>query len=238
DWPCDPRPFLPDADWTLLTLEKDSCVADIMRAANGGYDLFFNLCDGAWDEGRVGVEVVQTLETLGLPFTGADSAFFEPSREAMKRVCRAWGIDTPAYRFASDDDGIARAAAELSFPLFVKHPSSYASHSLTRESRVATEKELIEQARRMIDKFGSTLVEEYVEGLECTSLVVENADDPADPIVYTPLQYRFPDGEAFKHYDLKWVDYDGLSSSPVEDDEVAGRIRRASADFFRGMRGA
>lgn len=237
DWPCDPRPHLPEASWTLLTLRKESCVSEVTRAADRGFDLFFNLCDGAWDEGRVGIEVVQTLERLGVPFTGADPAFFEPSREAMKRVCHAWGIHTPAYRFAGNDDEIAEAAEALRFPLFVKHPSSYASHSLTRDSRVETPETLFEQARRMIGLFGSTLIEEYIAGVECTSLVVENAEDPDDPIVYPPLRYRFPEGESFKHYDLKWVDYDGLESFPVEDEELARRIRTVSARFFRGIRG-
>lgn len=238
DWPCDPRPYLPEPDWTVLTLKKESCVGEILRAANQGYDLFFNLCDSAWDEGRVGIEVVFTLESLGLPFTGADSAFFEPTREAMKRACAAWGIDTPAYRYASSDADIDHAADILRFPLFVKHPNSYASRSLTRHSRVTNTDELREQAHRMIGLFGSTLIEEFIEGDECTSLVVENAEDPADPFVYPPLIYRFPDGESFKHYDLKWVDYGGLASRVVEDPDLAERIRRASADFFLGIRGA
>lgn len=238
DWPCDPRPYIPEADWTLMTLEKESCAAELLKAANEGYDVFFNLCDGAWDEGRVGVEVVQTLESLGVPFTGADSGFFEPTREAMKRVCAAWGIDTPAYRYASNDTDVEHAAEILRFPLFVKHPNSYASHSLTRQSRVTNPAELHEQAVRMIGMFGSTLIEEFIEGDECTSLVVENGDDPWTPYVYHPLVYRFPPGESFKHYDLKWVDYDGLSSRPVEDAELAARIRAASADFFVGIGGA
>ncbi|MDH3270129.1 MAG: SET domain-containing protein-lysine N-methyltransferase [Gemmatimonadota bacterium] len=238
DWPCDPRPFLPDADWTLLTLEKESCVTEIVRAAHQGYDLFFNLCDGAWDEGRVGIEVVQTLEQLEVPFTGADSQFFEPSREAMKRVCYAWGLDTPAYAFVYDHDEVSRVASRLRFPLFVKHPSSYASSGLTRQSRVVDEGALAEQAGIMIDRFGGALVEEFVEGIECTSLVVENAEDSTRPFVYRPLEYSFPAGESFKHYDLKWVDYDGLTSFPVRDPELAARIEDASSKFFQGMNGA
>ena len=35
-------------------------VEQVIEASREGYDLFFNLCDGAWDEGRVGIEVVQT----------------------------------------------------------------------------------------------------------------------------------------------------------------------------------
>lgn len=238
DWPCDPRPFLPDAEWTLLTLEKESAVAQIIEAYRDGYDVFFNLCDGAWDEGRVGVEVVQTLEWLNVPFTGATEAFFEPSREAMKRVCRAWDIDTPAYVIAREREDVEKAARTLRFPLFVKHPSSYASNGLTERSRVETPEELHEQADPMIRHYGAALIEEFIEGMECTVLVGENADDPDNPFTYQPIQYGFPEGETFKHYNLKWVNYGGLESFPVVDPELDARVRDVSARFFQGMRGA
>jgi D-alanine-D-alanine ligase-like ATP-grasp enzyme len=238
DWPCDPRPFLPEAEWRLETLWKEEAVQQVLKASRQGYDLFFNLCDGAWDEGRVGVEVVQTLEWLGLPFTGATAEFFEPSREAMKRVCRAWGIDTPAYVRVKDEVDLEKAADMLRFPMFVKHPSSYASNGLTRDSRVDTPESLAEQARPFMVQYGSALVEEFVDGMECTVLVAEHPDRADRPTSYQPIQYEFPEGESFKHYDLKWVDYAGLRSLPVEDPELDDALRQMSADFFVGMRGA
>jgi D-alanine-D-alanine ligase-like ATP-grasp enzyme len=237
DWPCDPRPFLPEAEWSVLTLDKESCVADVMRAVGEGYDLFFNLCDGAWDEGRVGIEVIHTLESLNVPFTGANSSFFEPSREAMKRVCRAWEIDTPRYVIARDDRDIERAADMLSFPLIVKHPNGYASCGMTPASRVANAAELSEQVDEMVTSYASALIEEFIVGTECTVLVAENAEDSSDPIVYKPIQYGFPEGESFKHHDLKWVHFEGLSSRPVEDCALDMALREASSSFFRGMRG-
>lgn len=237
DWPCDPRPYLPDAEWTVVELWKEYAVQQVIHAAREGYDVFFNLCDGAWDEGRVGIEVVEALEWLDVPFTGADSAFYEPSREAMKRVCNAWGVPTPAYCFARDHAGLQRAAATLRFPLFIKHPSSYASNGLTRDSRVETPEALFERAARIIDDFGEALVEEFVDGTECTVLVSENPDDPSSPLTYQPIQYRFPEGESFKHYHLKWVDYGGLEALPVQDPLLDARLRDAAARFFLGMRG-
>ena len=62
DLPCNPRPFLPDAEWERVVLEKSTAVRQIMALGRGSFDLFFNLCDGAWDEDRPGIEVVQTLE--------------------------------------------------------------------------------------------------------------------------------------------------------------------------------
>lgn len=238
DWRCDPRPFLPEASWSYVTLRKESAVRQVIAAAREGFDLFFNLCDGAWDEGRVGIEVVQALEWLDVPFTGADSAFYEPSREAMKRVCRAWEIDTPAYATVRNRDDLARALDLLRFPLFVKHPNGYASSGLTRDSRVETPAALRTQVDLMIQAHGAALVEEYVDGPECTVLVAENPDRAGAPVTYRPLQYAFPEGEAFKHEHLKWVSYHGMHAFPVEDPELDHRLREASARFFQGMRGA
>ena len=68
DWPCDPRPFLPEATWHLATLEdKETSVAQVTRLVARGFDLFFNLCDGAADQDVPGIEVIQPLEALNVP---------------------------------------------------------------------------------------------------------------------------------------------------------------------------
>jgi D-alanine-D-alanine ligase len=89
-----------------------------------------------------------------------------------------------------------------------------------------------------MSRHGFALIEEYIAGTECTVLVAENPDDPSRPITYTPVQYRFPDGEDFKHSDMKWVDYEALSSHPVEDPKLSARLRDVSARFFVALNGA
>lgn len=239
DWPCDPRPYLPEADWTLAVLEKDTAVPQLNALAACSFDLFFNLCDGAWDEGHTpGIEVVQTLERLNVPFTGSSSEFYEPSREAMKRACRAWGIDTPGYLIARSDRDLERAANTLRFPLIVKHPSSYSSIDLTRASRVENSLDLFERGRKMIAKYAGALIEEFIDGSEATVLVAENPDDPSRPIAFTPMRYVFPEGETFKHTEMKWVDYRDMTSVPVEDEALADRLRDVSIRFFQALHGA
>jgi D-alanine-D-alanine ligase len=240
DWPCDPRPFLPEAEWHVATLESkaDSVNRVAQLVQEGGFDLFFNLCDGAADQDVPGIEVVQTLEALNVPFTGADSNFYEPSRQAMKQACGVEGIHTPAYVFATTESDVEHAAATLQFPLFVKHHSSYASVALSRASRVRTPAGLRRQARKIMSRFGTALIEEYVEGIECTVLVAENPADPDLPLTYTPMQYRFPEGEGFKHANLKWVHYDRLTSFPVTDPILEARLRHVSARFFVALGGA
>jgi D-alanine-D-alanine ligase len=236
DWPCDPRPFLPDAEWHVAVLEKGTSVRTVKALARGGFDVFFNLCDGAADEESPGIEVVRTLERLGVPFTGSNSAFYEPSRTKLKRVCKRLGIDTPAHVMARDAAAVERAARRLTFPLFVKHHSSYASIDLSRSSRVATPAGLRRQARKIMSRHGAALIEEFIAGDECTVLVCEHPR--GKPTAYTPIQYDFPEGETFKHADMKWVDYDGMRAHPVGDRALAARLRDDAARLFVGLDGA
>ena len=234
DWPCDPRPFMPEATWTVATLTgKVNSVRQVEDLIDSGkYDLFFNLCDGAADQDIPGIEVIQKLEERQVPYAGACSACYEPTRVEMKEACAKIGIATPNYVVATTPEDVERAAEALNFPLFVKHHSSYASVDLSRRSRVLSPEGLRIQAKKIISRHGAALIEEYIDGIECTVLVAENPDDPNRPKTYTPAQYQFPQGESFKHSDLKWVDYEGLSSFPVQDQVLADRLRDECARFF------
>jgi len=238
DWPCDPRPFFSAAQWQVEYLKKSTAVEQVTRRIQQGFDLFFNLCDGAADQSIPGIEVVKTLEEHGVAFTGATSEFYEPSREAMKLACKAESIATPDYVLARCHADVERAAEELHFPLFVKHYSSYSSVDLSRRSRVCSPAGLRQQAHKIMRRHGAALIEEFIDGPECTVLVAENPDDPARPKTYTPIQYRFPEGETFKHSDMKWVHYKKMSAFPVDDPRLDARLRDICARFFVALKGA
>ena len=238
DWPCDPRPFYPDAEWHVECLNKATSVEQVTRCIEQGFDVFFNLCDGAADQDTPGIEVVRTLERRGVAFTGATSEFYEPSREAMKQACRAEGIAFPQYVLARNKADVERADSRLSYPLFVKHYSSYSSVDISRHSRVVSPGGLARQARKIMRRHGAALIEEFVEGTEVTVLVAENPDDPSRPKTYAPIQYRFPDGETFKHSAMKWVDYQNMAAFPVTDPVLEARVRDVSARLFVALRGA
>jgi D-alanine-D-alanine ligase-like ATP-grasp enzyme len=238
DWPCDPRPFYPDAHWEVECLEKATSVKQVTRRIREGFDLFFNLCDGAADQNTPGIEVVKTLEEHGVAFTGATSEFYEPSRREMKLACRAEGIHTPDYVLARCEADVELAAHVLRFPMIVKHYSSYSSVDLSRRSRVCSPAGLRQQTRKIVRRHGAALIEEFIEGTECTVLVAENPDDPTRPKTYTPVQYRFPEGETFKHADMKWVDFAKMAALPVDDAILDARLRDISARFFLALKGA
>jgi len=238
DWPCDPRPFYPDAHWEVECLEKATSVEQVTGRIHQGFDLFFNLCDGAADQNTPGIEVVKTLEEHGVAFTGATSEFYEPTRQAMKLACRTEGIDTPDYVLARCEADVELAAHLLRFPLIVKHYSSYSSVDLSRRSRVCSPAGLRQQTRKIVRRHGAALIEEFIEGTECTVLVAENPDDPGRPKTYTPIQYRFPEGETFKHSAMKWVNFAQMAALPVDDPVLDARLRDVSARFFLALKGA
>lgn len=218
--------------------ESKTSVRKVEALIRQGFDLFFNLCDGPLGYGDPGIEVVRTLEKHGVPFTGASSKFFEPTRLQMKAACKKLGIATPKGVVVRSEDDLEKAVQALRFPMFVKYYSSYASVDISRNSRVQTEAGLRRQVRKILSKHKAALVEEYIGGTECTVLVAENPKDPKNPTTYTPVQYEFPEGESFKHENLKWVDFEGMKAFPVEDPALDKRLRDESARFFTELHGA
>jgi len=218
-------------------LHKKTAVRRVTELATQGFDVFVNLCDGSWDEDRAGIEVVQTLERLNIPFTGADNSFYDPTREMMKMVCRYYDVKVPGHLIITELDELKTNTSHLQYPLIVKHPNSYSSIGLTTSSRVENHKQLLEQSQNMIDQFGHAMVEEFIEGREFTVLVAENPEDQDNPVAYEPLEFLFPPGESFKHFDLKWIDYTGMKIKPVVDSSLANQLRYASRSLFHGLNG-
>lgn len=218
-------------------VRKATAVRQLQELVKKGFDVFINLCDGAWDEDRAGIEVVDALERLGQAFTGAGSASYDPSRECMKRVCNYGGLKTPRYQVLTSVTQVGQLAQGLRFPLIVKHPNSYSSVGLTRESRVEALGELARQVEKMISQFGGALLEEFIEGREFTVLVAENPDARTAPVSYTPIEFLFPPGDTFKHYELKWLDFAKGGWQAVTDDDLARRLREVACSLFVGIGG-
>lgn len=195
--------YLRDHKCQEYILTKASAVHQIRQLVRQKFDVFINFCDGEWDDDCPGLEVVQALERLKAVFTGATSSFYSPTREQMKFVCNTCDIPTPKAIFAETSDDLNMAAATLHFPLIVKHPYGYGSLGLTKASRVETLEQLKLQAFYMIGSYDSALIEEYIHGREFSALVVENMEDLQHPFVYPPIEFHFPLGETFIHYDLK-----------------------------------
>ena len=234
----DPSKYLPHHHCTHFRIVKATAVRQVIEIARQGFDVVINLCDGASDEDRAGIKVVETLERLNLAFTGAGAAFYDPSREAMKMACQSVGVLFPAYVIARESADVERALAGLRFPMIVKHPNSYSSIGLTRDSRVTDAESLHRETARMIEQFGAALIEEFIEGREFTVLVTEPRDQNEYAWALTPVEFCFPAGESFKHFDLKWKEFESMETRVVKDTSLAERLMEAARLTFTALGGS
>jgi D-alanine-D-alanine ligase len=230
----DLRQWLQGHEVQDVFVDKLHAVAQV-RATQA--DVYVNLCDGSWEEDTPGIEVVQALERLKRAFTGADSVFYDPTREVMKRVCEYWGIETPAYVFAHDTAGVVEALDRLRFPCIVKPENGYSSVGITERSRVSNAQELREQAAIVIDQFGGALIEEFIDGRELSVLVASNPSSWKEPLTFLPIEHQFEADVSFKTFDYKWKWPRAHVRLPCRDEALGERLREMSADVFRALRG-
>ncbi|MEW6086021.1 MAG: hypothetical protein AB1607_15620 [Chloroflexota bacterium] len=230
-----PSIYLKNYDWEYVTVAPPigEFISELSRSRQ--YDVYLNIYEGHDEIDNSGLRFVQALEILNLPFTGAESKFYRCTREEMQAAAEANRIRFARGFHAESSDDLKRAD-DLSYPLIVKHPNSFASMGLTKESRVTNLDELKIQFERMLQEYGSARVEEFIEGRELSCLVVENADDPTAPFAYSPAEVLFPEGETFLHEAAKWYSWD-VHVVPLRDEVLAARIQDVSRKFFLAMEG-
>ena len=230
-----PANHLKNYDWDYVTVKPP--IVEFIRELTHAhrYDVYLNIYEGHDESENSGLRFVRALEELNLPFTGAESRFYRSTREEMQEAAGKHRI-TFARGFHAESQEDLNHARALSYPLIVKHPNSFASAGLTKDSRVMNFDELRTQFERMSKEFGSARVEEFIEGRELSCLVVENADDPKSPFAYSPAEVQFPEGETFLHEAAKWYSWD-VHVVPLRDESLAARIQEVSRKFFLAMDG-
>lgn len=239
DPPRDLAPLLPGATVDHVFLDKRTVFRELQERARGGYDIFVNLCEGYLDWDIPSIDVIQSLELLGLPFTGPSAALYDPAKPMMKYVAHTTGVATPRHivvtRTADLVEHFASSRNPLRFPLFVKPAHAGDSRGVDRDSLAETFEDLARTVARRLPEFPSLLVEEYVDGREYTVLLAATAD--GDVRSFRPVEYDFGDGVHFKTYALKTSALHPNANRPVTDDALAARLTDAAERIFRGFRG-
>lgn len=239
----DPAPYLKDYDWEMFTVKAPVLAFIESVAGRNRFDVYLNICEGYEQEGAEddfsyeGIQVVRALEQLNLPYTGADERFFDPTREEMQAVADANGIGfAKGYQVRSVEEA-ERLVVNLRYPIMVKHPQSYGSTGMFKDSRVEVFEQLAPQVERVCREFGAARMEEFIVGREFNVFVVDNPDDFGDPFVYPPTELIFPPGEEFWHTDIKW-DYNvPFDFKRVTDPELTARLQDMGKRMFLAMQG-
>jgi len=235
-----PTQFMQGYDWEFVTMKKP--VTDTLRAldARKVFDVYLNVCEGyeendLGEEGYKYVDVINALEELNLPFTGADSTFFDPTREQMQAAADAHGVGfAKGYRVNSKDEA-KRLVEGLRYPIMVKHPQSYGSTGMIKESRCDSLEEVLAQVERVCAEYGAARMEEFIVGREFNVLVVDNPDDFSKPIAYPPTELVFPPGEEFWHTVVKWDASLPFNFARVTDPELIPRLQDIGVRMYKAI---
>jgi D-alanine-D-alanine ligase len=237
-----PAPYLKDYEWKLVTLKAPVFEKIKALAESKEFDVFLNICEGYEFEdeedeeiGYEAHEVVDALEALNLTFTGADSRCFDPSREEMQAVADANGVGFAKGYHVKSVEEAEPLVKNLRFPIMVKHPKSYGSMGMTKESRANTVEDVLTQVKRICAEFGAARMEEFIVGPEFNVLVVDNPKDLSQPFVYPPAQLIFPEGEEFWHTDIKW-DYNiPFDFKEITEPDLKARLQDIGRRMFLAM---
>lgn len=231
-----PAVLLRGFDWEFVTVQPPA--AEFIRRldAQKKYDVYLNVYEGEDNDDHTCLELIQEMERLGLAFTGADTKFYNPTREQMQAAAERNGINF-ARGFNAKTEADLEQARSLRYPLIVKHPNSFGSEGLMAESRVASPGELRIQFLRNRAEYGSARVEEFITGREATCLVTDNPDDLAMPFTYHPAEVKFPPGESFMHTEVKWTNW-GTFIVPFDDAPLVPVVQQTSRQFYLAMNGA
>lgn len=235
-----PTQFMEGYDWEFVTMKNP--VMDTLRAldARNEFDVYINLCEGyekddRGEEGYDGIEVIKALEELNLPFTGADSKFFDPTREQMQAAADAHGVGfAKGHRVGSPVEA-KRLVEGLRYPIMVKHPQSYGSTGMIKESRCDSLEEVLTQVERVCNEYGAARMEEFIVGREFNVLVVDNPDDFSQPIAYPPTELVFPPGEEFWHTVVKWDTSLPFNFARVTDAELIPRLQDIGKRMYKAI---
>lgn len=237
DPPRDLSALLPGDHVDHVFLNKLTTHRQLRQLAGQGYDIFVNLCEGYLDWAVPSVDVIDALERLSLPYTGPTRELYDPSKPLMKYVAYTAGVRTPAHAVVGRVEELDAAVAGLRYPLFVKPPHAGDSLGVDESSLVHDAAGLAAAVALRIEEFGEALVEEYVDGREFTVLVLAAVESGQPATALAPVEYRFPPGPRFKTYAHKTSALHPGANVPVNDAELAGKLREAAVRIFHAFGG-
>ncbi len=228
--------LLPGDEVDHVTLNKLTTYQQLKALQHKGYHIFVNLCEGYLEWEVPSIDVIYTLELLGLPYTGPSALLYDPPKELMKYVAYCEGVKTPAYVLIENEADIESVGATLSFPIFIKPAKAGDSLGIDAHSLVTTKEQLVEKVRTLLESYDAILAEEYIAGREFTVLVAANADGKTVRS-FQPVEFIFPEGYSFKTYSLKTSELHPDANIPCNDPLIEQQLREAAQRIFTAFNG-
>lgn len=229
--------LLPEAQVDHVFLNKLTTYNQLKELSTQGYDCFVNLCEGYLHWEIPSIDVIYSLQLLGLPFTGPTMQLYDPTKEIMKYVAYTECVKSPAYAVVCKGDEIAIACAHLSYPLFIKPAHAGDSLGIDEHSLVNYPHELVSKVEQLWEQYNEVMIEEYIDGREFTVLVAADAESPKTCTVFTPVEYIFSAGRKFKTYALKTSDLHPECNALVKELSITEPLKEATRRIFTSFGG-
>ncbi len=169
-----------------------------------GVEIAINLCETLNDDPRFVGHPAAILELLGIPFSGSSSiALMVTTDKVMtKRLLVGNGIGTPnhiVYNGKGDFD-----LRGLRYPVILKPVLQDASIGIDQESIFTDDKSLENEIEEFFKRFGTLLVEEYINGREFNVSIFGYPSPRALPVAEIDFS-TFPEGLfPIVGYKAKW----------------------------------
>ena len=223
-------------------LGVDNDPAAIIRALQSiEADVVVNLFEGLGGVGAGEGQVTGILELLGIPFTGSGSKCLALVREKAltKWLLLGAGLRSAAFHLLAADEPASPARFEPLLAVgqvIVKPAHEDGSLGIGPESIVSDFESLVRQIRRVQERYGEVLVEQYVAGREFNVGILALPEPEALPLA----EIEFIPGIApIVSYDAKWTpkarEFNGTPARcPAEVvPELGDEIRRLALASFR-----
>lgn len=165
-------------------------------------DTVINLCEGAFGDSHLEMNVPSILELLRISYTGSTplSLGLCQNKGLTKDILSANGIATPKFCVLKDFKGWND---DLDYPLFVKPLMEDASLGISKESFVRNEEALRKRVVYINNVYNQpALVEKYVYGREVNVAILGNRNPKVLPI--SEIMFEAKEEPKIVDYPAKW----------------------------------
>lgn len=163
-----------------------------------------NLIDWTGLDLPLSLKAMDTLESIGIPFTGASRRAFELGADkiAMKKQFDIFRLPTPRWELF--ESGTEKVRNDFSYPVIVKLAKEHCSIGLGKASIVKNQEELIVLvSKQLITYHEPVIAEEFVSGREFQITLLEKKSGltmlpPAE------VTYKVTGTKAMLSYESRW----------------------------------
>ncbi|UCC48002.1 MAG: D-alanine--D-alanine ligase [Gemmatimonadota bacterium] len=225
----------------VLPLQADVPHEWIERLRSGEFRVAFNLCESVRGSPAAEHLAAAAVELLDLPMTGACSATLLHclNKDRVAAVLRAHGFAVPDWKLVRRDDPVPTDWDR--FPAIVKPAAQDGSNGIHANSVARSPSELADAVERLREKWGSLVIQQFVEGREINLAIVGNQLLPPAEIDFSDLPDDVPPIVSFT---AKWVSGspEDLGTRPIcpapLPAEQAEELQRLAARVWTLMEGS